>query len=40
MEHPLIEEQTEIDIGQLTKGIYMLKVINDDKIVVKKFVKE
>jgi hypothetical protein len=40
MEQPIEQRQTEFDISWFEKGIYILKLINCDKIEVIKFVKE
>jgi hypothetical protein len=40
MDFPLLKDKIEIDISGLTKGIYILKIINSEKIQVSKFVKE
>ncbi|OQA01230.1 MAG: hypothetical protein BWY70_00455 [Bacteroidetes bacterium ADurb.Bin408] len=40
LQQPLTNTKTEINISQLAKGIYILKLNSDDKVAVGRFVKE
>jgi len=40
LQQPLQQEKTDIDISELAKGVYILKLNSNDKTEVKKFIKE
>ena len=40
MQHSIQQQQTELNISQFTKGIYIVKVYNEKETLVSKFIKE
>jgi hypothetical protein len=37
---PTQQARTDINVSNLSKGIYILKILNDDRLIFKKFIKE
>ena len=40
IQQPIIQKKTQIDLGSIAKGMYLIKLTTAEGVVIKQFVKE